>query len=224
MSRSLMGRVLSAVVLLAACASAHSAIVLRTGVNAGGTVLASGALDPAWGISLDNRSTFNASRVLYPAQICCSMETVAATAAWVSDPSITANSSSTAWGIGQDVWLRTTFDLTNYVLSTVSLTGVWRIADNAVGVYLNGNLLPGTTSASTWFTDFPLSIVAGSSFFQGGLNTLELRGTSVNSGWDGFYFNGAVDGRLAGTVPVPATLPLVLLGLGGLWASRRRAR
>jgi hypothetical protein len=217
-----MARLLGAAALMAACASAHSAIVLRTGVNAGGTVMAAGALDTAWSISLDNRSTYNASRVLYPVQICCSMDTVPNTAAWVSDPSITDSSPNTAWGVGQDVWLRTTFDLTNYVLSTVSLSGIWRIADNAVGVYLNGNLLPGTTSGSTWFTDFPLSIVAGSSVFLGGTNTLELRGTSGNSLWDGFYFNGAVDGTRTGTVPVPATLPLVLLGLGGLLASKRR--
>jgi len=132
---------------------------------------------------------------------------------------------STAWGVNEDVWLRRRFDLSGYDLSTVSLTGTWRIADWSFGIYLNGNLIAGTntgTGISKWDVDTAVSVAAGSAFFLNGINTLELRGQSLNSGWDGFWFDGAVDGRQVGAVPEPATLSLVAIGAAGLMARRRR--
>ena len=210
-------------------------IILRTGVDSSNVVMAPGSTDTAWQISIDDKATYTDSKVLYPlkdpnnvfsgGQICCGMETVANTAAWVSDPSVIPTTGSTAWGVNEDVWLRRRFDLSGYDLSTVSLTGTWRIADWSFGIYLNGNLIAGTntgTGISKWDVDTAVSVAAGSAFFLNGINTLELRGQSLNSGWDGFWFDGAVDGRQVGAVPEPATLSLVAIGAAGLMARRRR--
>ena len=218
--------------------AAAAPIILRTGVDSSNAVMAPGSIDTAWQISIDDKATYTDSKVLYPlknpsdpfsgGQICCGMETVANTAAWVSDPSVVPDNGNTAWGISQDVWLKRSFDLTGYDLSTVSLNAIWRIADFSFGLYLNGNLLAGTNTGNTpkWAVDTPLLIPAGGGLFVNGINTLELRGQSVNSGWDGFWFDGAVDGRVTDTnpVPEPATLSLLALGSSVLAVRRRRRR
>jgi hypothetical protein len=197
-------------------------IVLRTGVDASNAVLAAGDLDPAWLIST-NGSTFDSAKVLYPVQVCCGMETAGTTAAWISDPSITAGLPNTAWGVDNTVYIRRTFDVSGLALSSLALSGTWRLADWTMGAYLNGNLIPGTNignggadqSIGTWFSDH--SLTAGSALFVSGINTLEFRGQSVNSGWDGLWFDGTVTGD-----PVPEPSSLLLL-TGGLLALRRRA-
>ena len=218
-------------VLLGATPAVAAPIVLRTGVDAGNNVLAAGSVDPNWTISTDDGATFVSAKVLYPIQICCAMETVANTAAWISDPSVNANNAATGWGINEDVFLRRSFDLTGYDLSTVSFTGNLRMADWTFGISVNGNLIPGTDigncggnqNCGTWFSDHALSIAAGSGVFLNGINTIEFRGQSLNSGWDGLWFDGTVDGRLAAApVPEPGTLLLSLTALGAARVMRRR--
>ncbi|MFX8262588.1 hypothetical protein ABTL46_22285, partial [Acinetobacter baumannii] len=85
--------------------------------------------------------------------------TVASTAAWITD-SGSADSAATGWGIGKPVYLRTTFDLTGFDLATTALSGTWRVADNLLGIYLNGVLIQDALN-STWFTDYALSVTAG---------------------------------------------------------------
>lgn len=231
----LVSRVLPALGLALAAALSHGAIVLRTGVDSGGSVMAPGSTDTHWRISVDNKQTYTDTKVLYPllnpsnylggGQICCGMETVASTAAWISDPSVTATTSSTLWGVQEDVWIETTFSLAGYDLNSVALSGAWRIADYSLGVYLNGQLIPGTSPGyGTWIADISLSVAAGSSLFVDGTNKLEFRAQSVNSGWDGLWFDGTVTGRqVDAQVPVPQTLGLVLTGLAALAWRRRRA-
>ncbi|MFX8051704.1 hypothetical protein ABTK77_20435, partial [Acinetobacter baumannii] len=76
--------------------------------------------------------------------------------------------------------LRTTFDLTGFDLATTALSGTWRVADNLLGIYLNGVLIQDALN-STWFTDYALSVTAGAPAFNQGLNTLEVRASSINS-------------------------------------------
>jgi hypothetical protein len=228
-SLRLVASALLTLIVVAATPASAAPIILRTGVDATNAVLPSGAVDPNWTISTDDGATFVSDKVLYPAQICCGMESVAGTAAWISDPSINANAPNTAWGINQDVFLRRTFDLTGYDLSTVSLQGNWRIADWTFGISLNGNLIPGTAIGNcgdnqalcgTWFSDHALAVLAGSGLFVNGLNTLEFRAQSINSGWDGLWLDAQVDGRRV--VPEPSLMLLTLTALGAAGAIRRR--
>jgi hypothetical protein len=209
--------------LMALVASASADIVVRTGVDGANAVMASGSTDSDWTISTNGGSSFAAAKVLYPIQTCCGMASVAGTAAWISDPSITDSSAATSWGVGSTVYLRHSFDLSGYDLATVAFSGIWRVADNTLGIYLNGDLISGTTIDGTWFSDWALSVGTGSSSFLQGVNTLEVRANSINSSWDGLWMDGTVTGRQSGTVPVPATLALTVLGLGLVAAQRRRA-
>jgi hypothetical protein len=211
--------------------SAKADIILRTGVDGSNAVMAAGSLDARWKISVDDKATYTDAKVLYAAQKCCGMDTAGSSAAWISDPSVTDASASTQWGVGEDVWIKTTFDLSGYDLSTVGLAGLWRLADWTFGVYLNDVLLAGTAigdcggnqgSCGTWFADRALSVSTGSALFTSGVNTLEFRGRSVNGGWDGLWFDGTVTGREATALPLPGTLPLLGIALLALRAARRR--
>jgi hypothetical protein len=210
--------------LVSARAEADS-IVLRTGVDAALTVLGENATDPFWNISVKGLTATDAE-VVNAEVICCEMETVSNTAAWISDPSVTKPLPGTSWGIGLVAVASRTFDLTGFDLSTVSLLGNWRVADLRQGVYINGNLIAGTSDGNAgWSAD--QAIAAGPAFFVNGLNTIELKGTSVNSSWDGFWLDATIAGELHPTaVPEPGTISMIGLGVAGLFvqARRRRAR
>ena len=218
MSYKLRGLMIGALMALASPALAGT-ISLKTGED-GGSLIAQGAVDSDWEISVQGAAFTNAVRS-YDAQICCGMETVASSAAWITDPSVVAGSTSTGWGVGISATLRTTFDLTGADLSTAELTGTWRFADNTLGIFLNGNLIPGTDlgGTSTWASDFTLgSVTTG---FVAGTNTLTFVGDSINSTWDGLWFDGQVT---YAAVPLPASLPLMLAGLGALYGVARRRK
>jgi len=206
---------------LVTVASAQAAAVrIATGVDSSNVVLPQGATDSHWTISVDGGSTFTAAQVNYASQICCSMDTVASTAAWITD-SGSADSAATGWGIGKPVYLRTTFDLTGFDLATTALSGTWRVADNLLGIYLNGVLIQDALN-STWFTDYALSVTAGAPAFNQGLNTLEVRASSINSLWDGLWMDASVRGRDGNTVPEPGTVALIALAALAAGATKRR--
>lgn len=217
--------------LIAANAVQAQVINLNTGVDAGGNVIARGALDPFWKIAIGAGSQTSAMRGSL-ANECCGMETVGPNSGWITDPSqdVGANSEFTSWGSDWTtaVRLSRTFDLTSYDLSTVALAGIWRVADNQTGFFLNGNLIVAGGPQSGFIeanygSNNAFSVGTGSAFFNQGLNTLEVVAYSGNSMWDGLYIDAAVRGAIT-TVPEPSTMVLVGSALFGLAVVRRRRR
>lgn len=228
-SKLLKSLFLAGSVLFAGAGSAS--VLLNTGVASDGSVLSAGTIDPFWTIST-NGTLFSAARVAYPGsypdlssgQTCCGMDTVAGTAAWITTPSVVATSPTTGWGIANTVYARRLFDLSGYDLSTVTLSGRWRVADLSYGIYINGFLVPSTVYAGyTFATDQLFSLAAGSGFFQSGSNTIELRGQSVNDVWDALWLDAQVSGRST-SVPEPTTMALLLAGLGLLGSNLKKRR
>jgi hypothetical protein len=152
------------------------------------------------------------------------MDTVSNTAAWISDPSVTKGSPGTGWGIGLIAVASRTFDLTGFDLDTVSINGTWRVADRRQGIFINGNLLAGTNdNANGWDNDQVFA--SALPFFVAGVNTIELKGTSVNSSWDAFWLDATVEGELhPTTVPEPGTISMIGLGVAGMIVHVRRRR
>ena len=212
--------VLAVTVLVSALVPAlaqATTIVLRTGVDAGATPLGQNVADPFWTISVQGGG-FVAAEVVNTEVICCGMASATAEARWISDPSVTAGSPNTGWGVNQTAIVRRSFDLTGIDLATVALNGLWRVADARQGVYLNGHLLTGTNSGTGYQSDQAIQVLAASGFFLQGANVLELRGSSSNSQFDAFWFSGTVTGN---AIPEPATLLLLGLGLASVRAARR---
>jgi hypothetical protein len=202
-------------------------IFLRTGVDAALNVLGENATDPFWNISVQSLAATDAE-VVNAEVICCGMQTVGDRAAWISDPSVTKGSPGTSWGIGLVAVASINFVLDGYDLDTVQLSGIWRVADLRQGVYINGNLIPGSNDGDNGWDNDEFVFAQGPEFFVDGLNTLELRGTSINSQFDGFWFDGGVDGVLEDVdpspVPEPGTVSMMAFGVAGLIVHLRRRR
>jgi len=98
-------------------------ITLRTGVDAALTPLGQNVADPFWTISVQG-GAFVAAEVVNTEVLCCGMATANAQAGWISDPSVTAGSASTGWGVNQTAIVRRSFDLTGVDLATVALNGL----------------------------------------------------------------------------------------------------
>lgn len=73
-------------------------------------------------------------------------------------------------------------------------------------------------------SNLDIDLAAGSGFFVDGINTIELRGHSVNNVRDAFWISTTAAGEVT-AVPEPGSRAMLLAGPGltGSVASRRRA-
>jgi hypothetical protein len=114
----------------------------------------------------------------------------------------------------------TTFNLTGFNLSQVSLAGSWWVDDIGT-LNLNGHQL-GSLGSGAWVAPTAFSVAAGSSFLNQGLNTLSITITSNDRFLEGVRLEGSVSGVTA--VPEPAALVLggisLLIGIGCWWRRR----
>lgn len=237
MGTRLLGRMLTLAIAMAAAGTAQAqSINISTGTNGSGVVIANGAMDPYWLISVAG-GAFNPALALYPADQCCGMESVNATRAkWINNvtnpQAVFPSGTPDGWNNDPYTVVRRTFDLSGYDPSTLAISGVWRAADGVVGAYLNGNLLftsrlfvDGEQRTANWGADNPFLVALGSTSFNTGINTLDFQLETLNTVYDGLYLDATVTGQLS-TVPEPASMVLVatgLLAIAGAAARRRRA-
>jgi hypothetical protein len=197
-------------------ASASLIANLATGLNGSGTLQTTGgSVDANWmyndsGVS---PATGNA-KVVDPTSADWFGGWLAngANSSWIApNPSINNN------GPAPYTFTRT-FNLSGYLLSSVTLTGgAWAI-DDAGTLALNGTTIS-TVGSGAWgaLTSFTL---AGATLNQG-VNTLTITITSDDQFLEGVRLEGQINGTLS-TVPEPATFALFGAGVAALALLRRR--
>lgn len=113
----------------------------------------------------------------------------------------------------------TSFSLAGYDPATASLVGAWYADDAMEGVYLNGDIIPGTGYQWGWPAYQTFTAASG---FQAGTNTLSFVVDQADNYWD--YINVAYMTVTTEPASVPEPPIILLLGLGlmGLAGLRRK--
>lgn len=125
-------------------------------------------------------------------------------------------------GYNATVTFEVNFSLTAAQLSSASLSGQWGV-DNYGSISLNGTQIdsisyPYPTGSTPPYKQLLSYGTTDSSLFVAGNNTVTYEMHNI-SGPSGFLANINVE---AAEVPLPAALPLMLVGLGALGVARRR--
>jgi PEP-CTERM motif len=219
-SRKVWGMLLFAAFVLAFCSSRVSADTIAnvsTGLDASGKVITTAGTQDAHWIYTDGAAT-GAAVVLTPAAGCSN-----STNNWYCD--WLSNQTNSSWIGKSDAAFNgsglysfsTTFNLSGYNLSTVTLNG-WFAADDAGSLFLNGDLISSTAicagqaTCSSWDTMNFFS-VPNADFVQG-VNTLSITLSYNDDNWEGVQLSGVVTGSPIGTSPTPEPGTLLLLGSG----------
>lgn len=115
------------------------------------------------------------------------------------------------------------FDLTGFNLASATLEGLWGV-DNFGSVSLNGNLLDALPNVDV--TNFNILHAFSNTvdtFFNAGVNVLRFTlGNTEDQGFNPAAFRAAVLVTATSEVPLPASLPLFLAGLGAFSFARGR--
>jgi hypothetical protein len=196
-----------------------------TGFDAGGNPLPVAGIDASWTISNDPISSNGQAFFIAPGNpnwFAGSPPYVANTntatfqgSGWVSD-----NASSTFNGAAPYTFSMQ-FDLSSLVLSTVSISGLWSIADGGT-LNVNGNLVASLDqSTSPWGTMHAFSIT-NTALLHPGLNTISMTVTQSDTVFEAARFEGTVTGTLA--VPEPGSLLLLAASVPILFALRTWSR
>jgi hypothetical protein len=188
--------------------------LFSTGVDASGTPLPGGSVDPHYTVSPGPSAVVIGS----PSSVGWVANTANST--WIS------NAANTYGGPGPFTYT-TTFDLTGLDPSTAAISG-WMSADDQAVIYLNGvAVFNGALDPSApWSFLEPLNISSG---FVAGLNTLEIAIPNYleygNDGPTGLQLDIQGTANVTShnpSVPEPATLALFGIALAGFAASRRK--
>jgi hypothetical protein len=122
---------------------------------------------------------------------------------------------------GGDLYsFRLAFDLSSFLLSSVSLGGVWAI-DDAGTLSVNDHQIS-SLSTGNWNTLNPFSLPANSGFLNQGANLLSMKLTSNDNSIEGARFEGFISGTRidATSAPEPRASLLIATGLAGLLLAR----
>jgi hypothetical protein len=192
--------------------------LFNTGVDASGVSLANNVDDPHYVIA-SVPSGSSADRTVTSAD-------GFPVGPWIGDSSISTwirpNNSGDTDPVGL-YFFETTFDLTGFVLNTVSINGRWA-TDNSGLIYVNRVSTGQTASSFTSWTAFSIA----NNLLLSGLNVLDFVLTN-DSGSSGNPVGLRVEiTTRTGETPLPAALPLFASGLGALsllgWRRRRKVQ
>jgi len=186
--------------------------LFSTGVDATGTPLANGAVDPHYTVSAGSGpyAIGNPGSVGWIGNLAGSQ--------WIS-PDLSTNAG------GGPFTYTTTFSLAGLDPSTAAITGQIA-ADDQATIYLNGvDVFDGSPDATHPWSHFDgFSILTG---FVAGLNTLEIYvpnnvESGVSDGPTGLQVSFMGSASNIPAVPEPATIALLGFGLAGIGRLRRR--
>jgi hypothetical protein len=205
-------------------------IVLHgTGFDSSGNPLVSGAVDGNWGLSggftgsnqaffiaPGNPNWFTGAGADGPYANNTNVATFSGSG-WIS------NNATSSFNGPAPYTFSMQFDLSAFDVNTVSIAGLWAIADGGT-LDINGNLVSDLSAfvSSNWESLHPFSIV-NTSWLNPGINTINLTEIQTNQVFAAARFEASVTGTLIGnSVPEPATLGLFILGLGSIVIGKLR--
>jgi hypothetical protein len=110
------------------------------------------------------------------------------------------------------------FSLSSFDLSTVSITGLWSIAD-AGPLELNGNVVDSLSFSGQPWSSLHSFSVTNQAFLNQGDNVFTMTVTSSDGAFEAARFEGSVTG--SPIVPEPSTALLLSAGIVGLAVRRR---